>query len=127
MTTLTLAQRKITASILLPNVSGMREWFLTVNRGGVLSLTIILIAIFSLSFYIAGVYYLFDLGFQVQHKEKAITVLGEDVSGRELLLQRTLSSLVDEHKDIIQSMEKVSFIQYLEPADFVTRGHISTP
>lgn len=117
MITLVLSQKKI-----LP-FKKAAEWFGVFNKGGIISLVLLLIIIISLASYLAALFLTFNLGFKIQIAEKEFAQLKDTVAALELQIQKEETSFVKDHKDILESMERVSSIKYLAIDNFA----ISSP
>lgn len=107
MTILVLAQKKI-----LP-FKKAAAWFCVFNKGGFLSLILLLIILISLISYLAALFLTFDLGFKMQIAEKEFAQLKNAAAILELQIQKEETSFAKDHKDVLESMERISSIKYL--------------
>ena len=129
MTILVLAQKKILPFACPPKfclvklgrawpIKKAAEWFYIFNKGGFLSLTLLLIIVISIISYLAALFLTFGLGFKIQIAEKELTQLKDTTATLELQIQKEETSFAKNHKNILESMERVSSIKYLTIDNF---------
>lgn len=75
-------------------------------------LTLVLAAIVAM--YLFGVYALFRLGFEFDQAVSVREELRENVLKQEILLQKKIDRLAVQEPSIVEKMERVSHIKYLE-------------
>lgn len=111
MTTLLLAQQKI-MSFRFCALPFDRAKISSVQRVAV----IIILALISTSVagYLIALYLSFEFGFRIQRAQSVYEEVKKEVLAEEMLLQKNLSFLAEEQKNIVESMEKVSAIKYLD-------------
>lgn len=72
--------------------------------------------------YIVSLYLIFYWGFTVRTNNEVAQVLEDERLSAEVMVQRKESSLVKDHKIILESMEKISAIRYVRPVSFAVSG-----
>lgn len=122
MTTLVLAQKKILSFPWLANLKRAAERFYDLNQKGLITLTFILIIVFSIISYLAALFLTFNLSFKIQAAEKEAAKLKNTAAVLEFQIQKEEASFVQDHKNILESMEKVSNIKYLTSDNFAVSG-----
>lgn len=100
------------------NFKKINEWFCVFNKGGLLSLALLLIIVISLVSYLAALFLTFGLGFKIQVAEREFTKLKDAAAILELQIQKGETSFAKDHKDVLESMERVSSIKYLTIDNF---------
>lgn len=118
MTTLLLGQRKILPSrfFIAEEVS---EKVLIFGARRIITGALAALIGVSILGYLVAVYASFSLGFQLQNQAKNQEALSKEAVGLELLAQERINLIAYEQKGVVESMEKVSAIKYLTPANFV--------
>lgn len=113
MSTLILAQKRIFSYRVTQFI--FVERFIDANQQG--KVTAIFLAVLSLGVvvYLAGLFASFYLGFGIQQVNSQYQKLDKSVLENVLTLQSKLSFLDDHQKAVLQSMEKVSLIKYIQP------------
>lgn len=95
------------------------------QRGAVTNAAISVIAV-AVATYLIAVYSLFGLAVTLQQKTTAIRELNESNTITELNLQQKQTGFARNNQDVLQSMEKISDMRYVMPADTaVSRADIS--
>lgn len=69
--------------------------------------------------YAGALYMTFDLGFQIRSNTAELRKVEVSFEEKELEIQAALSSFAFEHKNVLESMEKISAMQYIIPSSFV--------
>ncbi|MBI2121647.1 MAG: hypothetical protein HYT98_00850 [Candidatus Sungbacteria bacterium] len=119
MTYLILAQQKILGLpfFRFPSVRyfTIREIMRTRSFSAVL---LALVAI-SVLVYAAALYMTFDLGFQIRSNSAELRKAEVALEEKEIEAQIALSSLASEHKNVLESMQKISVMQFITPSSFV--------
>jgi hypothetical protein len=118
MTILVLAQKKILPFSCPINLTRTAERFYDLNQKGFITLTLILLIVFSIISYLAALFLTFDSGFKIQTAEREFTKLKNTAATLELQVQKEETSFAKDHKDILESMERVSSIKYLTVDNF---------
>lgn len=72
--------------------------------------------------YIVSLYLIFYWGFAIRTSNEAAQILEDKKLSTEVMVQRKESSLVKDHKIILESMEKISAIRYVRPVSFAVSG-----
>ena len=93
--------------------AGCRRIFSRWNRDGRVSMALGIVIAISAGVYMASMMALFHLGFSMQGTAAIMARLEQDIRKNEILLQRDTADFADAHKDILQTMEKISSITYL--------------
>lgn len=115
MTILALAQKKI-LPFSWPAGTGVKrtvDRFYDLNQKGVITAALISVIIFSAVIYLTALFLTFDLGFKIQTAEKEAAALRNGASALEFQIQKEEISFVQNPKDTLGLMEKVSDIKYL--------------
>lgn len=113
MTTLILAQKRI-LSLQLPFLQwDVAEHFSFLNKRGIFTLSIFVLAGILVGIYLVSLYLSFFYGFEIQTGNTAVRSLEKAVLERELILQERIKALAGENYPVLKSMEKVSTIRYL--------------
>ena len=76
-------------------------------------MTLALVSI-SVTGYLVALYSSFEFSFRIQRAQGVYEELKKEVLKDEMLLQKKFDFLSEEQKNIVESMEKVSAIKYLE-------------
>ncbi len=118
MTILVLSQKKILPLSFPINFRRAAEWFCVFNKGGFISLILILTIVISIAGYLAVLFLTFDLGFKIQAAEREFVKLKDAAATLELKIQKEETSFIENHKDVLESMERVSSIKYLTIDNF---------
>lgn len=113
MTTLILAAQRATPFRVSGYLAGIREAVLTFNRRGFLSAGLCALIAGSIGAYLFALMALFHLGLQMQTASGGIARLQDDILKSEIALQESDAGFATAHKDILDSMEKISSITYL--------------
>lgn len=113
MTTLILTQKKILPLIGFTGVRKIAGRFYDLNQKWVITAVLTSIIIFSTVIYLTALFLTFDLGFKIQTAEKEAAALRNSASALEFQIQKEETSFVQNHKDVLGLMEKVSDIKYL--------------
>lgn len=113
MTTLILAQQKIFS--LRPHFSlhALAGWFEDMNSLGLYTYLLLGFTVAAALTYIVSVYVAAHLGFAIQAQSREYAQVEKAVIQRELLLQQHQTNLAEEHKNILELMEKATEIKYL--------------
>lgn len=65
--------------------------------------------------YLGSLYITFKLGFDAQAYQESITEKSAELLKLDLEVQETKKALADNHKEVLESMERISAIKYLTP------------
>lgn len=111
MTTLLLAQQRI-LSFRFYTLPFDRMKIASAQR--IVSIIILMLVLTSVASYLVALYLSFEFGFRIQRAQGVYEEVKKEVLAEEMLLQKGLGFLAEEQKDIVESMEKVSAIKYLQ-------------
>ena len=112
MTTYVLAQKKTLPFLWLAGIKRIAERFYDLNQKGFITISLMLIIIFSAVTYLVALFLIFDIGFKIQAAEKEAAALKNTASAFEFQIQKEENSFALNHKDTLDLMEKVSDIKY---------------
>lgn len=87
--------------------------FAAMNKKSVVTFCLIGIMLFGAVQYLGALYAVFSIGLRLQTENRQIRVLGQEVDALELKTQRASANFPVEHKDALDSMEKISQVRYL--------------
>jgi len=121
MTTLILAGRKvIPLQLLILPKNRLYDLFLFVNKRGGITLACLGIAIISVICYLVSLYFIFQLGFEIQEKSFGVAKLANNIAESEFTMHERQLDLVHREKDLLKSMEKITTVKYLTPDSTVS-------
>lgn len=106
----TVSMRAPAVGILFPRLA-IREYL----QSPLLTKFLFAALLTAVGLYVASLYYFFALGVRIDKSAYIIKQLTEENMLLEVKQQRKEALFADEHKDILQSMEKISSIIYLRP------------
>ncbi len=101
--------------------------FLNINKEGIFTWVSIAIIIVSAVGYIASIYLVFGLGFNIQNKSEELSHLEAVVTRKELKLHEAQVGLAKGGSELIRSMEKVTSVKYLVPDSFAASDIMGNP
>ena len=127
MTTLILAQRRILSVSFAPYWERAADKFLTINKSGFLSASIMAFISISIICYLVALYFTFDLGFKIQERTKEFSYLEAVAVKTELKLQQDLSGLAQNHPDVLKLMERAAALKYLTSENFAASYRMTQP
>ena len=113
MSILALAQQKMIPIRVASPLVRAEEIFSRINKKGIFTIgcgAAIGIAVVS---YLVAMVTLFHLGLRVQDSSVVIARLEQDVLKSQITLQQSDAKFAEAHKEILQSMEKISSIVYI--------------
>lgn len=114
MTTLLLAHKKITATILPAfDFTRGRAEFDHLNHRGLLSGFMLAVLAAGFCGYLAALFFSFSLGLDIQNNAKAEKELAEVIQKKELLLQERINLLAAGEDSHLESMQRVLSIKYI--------------
>ena len=111
MTALLLAQQRILAFRF--HTPPFDRTKISSARRMIAVMTLALVSI-SVTGYLVALYSSFEFSFRIQRAQGVYEELKKEVLKDEMLLQKKFDFLSEEQKNIVESMEKVSAIKYLE-------------
>lgn len=94
-------------------VQAMRSWFFAVNENGRASLLLAGLAAIGIVVYIVSTFAAINTGLAMQSRVTVEDTARRAVAERALVLEERVSRLAEEHKTILESMEKASSLIYV--------------
>jgi len=119
MTYLILAQQKILTLPFIQEHFFRHKPIYEIIRTGIFSSILVGLIIISMLIYAVALYATFDLGFQIRKNSVDLSAAKLGLEEKELEVQSLLSSFASEHKIVLESMEKVSAMNFIIPSSFV--------
>ena len=114
MTVLILAHRKIIPLALSAKMVHIVEGFRVLNRRGFITVLFLISTTFLVVGYLVGLFWTFNAGLSVGQDNATLNRLTEEYSRVALSVERQENTLAEEYGSLLQSMEKVSTMKYLE-------------
>lgn len=87
--------------------------FARINQKGLVTFCLLGIITLGALQYLGALYGVFSFGLQLRDENRQIAQLSEDTDGLELKVQRSAATFLVEHKELLDSMEKISEVRYL--------------
>jgi len=117
MTTLILAQKKIRSWCPEVNITRAEDWFLAVNRRGMITYALLALTGFFICLYLIALYVTFDLGFGLKKVNPQVTKVSEEALLSELTLHNAQTGLIREKNTLYGQMEEVTSLKYIFTED----------
>lgn len=116
MTVLILAQRKFFSIINVGDLyARAEEYFVAINRGGVLSLFFVGLAAAGIIAYLSALVMTFDLGVRLQDASSQRVGQSEGLRRLEVLERQREARFTTLHREALAGMDKISKVKYLTP------------
>lgn len=113
MSIIIIAQRKIIPLRISNPFYQARELFFVFNEKGIVTIAALFIVVISLIGYLAALYFTFQLGFMIQGASLRLSKLTDETTRIEFSLRQKEVSFAEENKNLLESMEKITAVKYL--------------
>lgn len=114
MTALAYAYQNMASRMTFADLGIARSFhFAEMNKKSAVTFCLIGIMLFGAVQYLGALYAVFSIGLRLQTENRQIRVLGQEVDALELKTQRASANFPVEHKEVLDSMEKISQVRYL--------------
>lgn len=90
---------------------------IAVNRRGAVTFALISVIFLSIAAYLVSMYYFFAVGMALRSRTAMLRDLDDSNVALELRIQAKETAFASDHKDVLESMQKISSIKYLTPAN----------
>lgn len=113
----TLYQRRLFVPDIGAYAVSVLERFTVINRRGVITIGLGSVIALSVAAYLVSMYYFFAVGMALRSRTEMLRDLDNSNVALELRIQTKETGFALEHKDVLESMQKISSIKYLAPAN----------
>ena len=127
MTTLILAHKRILSLRSSIDMARIEAWFSDINRQGVISLALGIVACIGVAVYIGAMYASFSFTYRMRTEAQTIKMLENAVVSQAYRVHTAEANLAQDNKTVLESMEKISDIIYLTPDRFAANYSIPYP
>ena len=126
MSILILAHQKTTVARIFHGFTSAREYFLHINRKGLVTLTCLTCAGIFLAGYLVTLYWTFSADFKIRAANTEVSRLKYITRALEIEA-REKEDIVFQNNAVVQSLEKISEIKYLTSDSVAELDQASTP
>lgn len=114
MTALVYAYQNMASRMTLGEIGIAQSFrFAEINRKGTLTFCLLAVMLLGSLQYIGALYAVFSVGLRLQTENRHISSLSQEVDALEVRTQRASANFSMEHKDLLDSMEKISQVKYI--------------